>query len=88
MRSNTAHDTYKLDGEVPEIIVWEDVQHTLFCEFECFKLVIFRDKTVQYLDDHFKLGIYLSPSKDIDPVIMTKITQRVSRSYIGPHTEH
>ena len=41
-RSNTAHGTYKLDGEVPEMnISGETSDITKFCEFELFEWVMF-----------------------------------------------
>ena len=42
IRSNTAHGIYKLDGEVPETIMYSEMSDiSQFCEFKWFAWVMF-----------------------------------------------
>ena len=42
IRSNTAHEIYKLDGEVPKTVMFGETSDiSQFCELEWFKWVMF-----------------------------------------------
>ena len=72
--SNTTHGIYKLDGEVPEAIMFGKTSDiSQFCEFEWFEWVIFWDEMTSYLGDHFNLGRYLGLNINIGPAMMAKI---------------
>ena len=74
IRSNTAHNIFKMDGEVLETIFsWETSDISQFCEFEWFEWVLFQDEMAPNLDDHFKLGGCLDSNIDIDPALIAKI---------------
>ena len=74
IRSNTTHDIYKLDGEVPEMITsGETSDISQFSEFEWFAWMMFQGKTALYSDDHFKLGRCLGLSINIGPAMTAKI---------------
>ena len=60
IRSNTAHDIYKLDGEVPKIVMsGETSDISQFCELAWFEWVMFCNATALFLDDVLKLGHFL-----------------------------
>ena len=68
------HGIYKLDGDIPETIIsGKTLDISQFCEFDCFKWVIFQDKTRAYPNDHFRLGRYLDLSIDIGPALTMKV---------------
>ena len=74
IRSNTAHDIFVLNGEVPETIMsGETSDISQFCEFEWYQWLKFRDTAVSYPDDKVILGRYLGPSIDIGPALTAKI---------------
>ena len=55
IRSITAHEIYKLDGEVHETVIsgkTSDISQ--FCEIEWFKCVMFQDETPPFPDDVLK----------------------------------
>ena len=55
IRSNTAHEIYRLDGEVPETVMSckaSDISQ--FCKLEWFEWVLFRDETDLFPDDMLK----------------------------------
>ena len=46
IRSNTAHDIYKLNGEVPKTVMSGETSNIgQFCELEWFEWVMYQDKT-------------------------------------------
>ena len=72
--SNTAHEIYKLDEEVPETVMsgeMSDISH--FCKLELFKWVMFQDETAPFPYDVLKLSCYLGPSLDKGPAMTAKI---------------
>jgi len=74
IRSNTAHDIYKLDGRVPETVVsGETADISPFCEFGWWDWVMFRDNTVSFPQDKKVLGKYLGPSIDVGPAMTARI---------------
>ena len=74
IRSNTAHDIYKVDGEVPKTLVsGETSDNSQFCKLEWFEWVMFLDETALFPDDELKLGCYLVPSIDIGQAMIAKI---------------
>ena len=77
IRSNTAHDIFMLDGEVPETIMsGETSDISQFCEFEWYEWVYFRDAAVSFPEDKLVLGRYLGPSIDIGPALTAKILKQ------------
>ena len=71
-------DCWKFEyGEVTKTVMSGETSD--FCEFCWFKCVIFQGKTAPYLDDHFKVGWYLEPSKDVGPAMTVKILTRSSQ---------
>ena len=87
VRSNTAHGINKLDGEVPNLIMSEEMSDIgQFCEFEPLKWIMFWDETVPYPNDHFILGRYLDMSIDVGPTLMVKnIKENDQIPHISPH---
>eukprot|EP00956_Cyclotella_meneghiniana_P018312 scaffold30420_cov55-Cyclotella_meneghiniana.AAC.1 len=74
VRSNTAHDIYKLDGHVPETVVsGETADISPFCEFGFWEWVMYRDKGVAFPNDKLVLGKCLGPSIDVG----LAMTQRI-----------
>ena len=74
IRSNAAHDIYKLDREVPETVMsGETSDISQFCELEWFKWVMFWDETAPFSDDMLKLGHNLGPIIDVGQAMTTKI---------------
>ena len=72
--SNTAHDIFILQGEVPETVMLGEMSDiSQFCEFAFYDWVVFRDQPVAFLDDNPVLGCYLSPVIDVDPALTAKI---------------
>ena len=66
IRFNTAHEVYKLDGEVPKTIMPGETSHiSQFYNLEWFELVMFQDETAPFPGDMLKLGHYVGPNKDI-----------------------
>eukprot|EP00804_Cyclotella_cryptica_P017247 CCRYP_016811-RA/>CCRYP_016811-RA protein AED:0.26 eAED:0.25 QI:0/0/0/1/0.5/0.66/3/0/445 len=62
VQSHTAHDIYRLDGHVPEMVVsGETADISPFCEFGFWDWVKFRDQGVASLGDALVLGKYLGP---------------------------
>ncbi|KAI2500399.1 Reverse transcriptase (RNA-dependent DNA polymerase) [Fragilaria crotonensis] len=74
VRSMTAHDIYKLDGQVPETMVSGETAdispHALFAWYEW---VMFRDTSVTYPDNPRVLGRDLGPAVDIGPAMTRKV---------------
>ena len=57
IRSDAAYGIYKLDGEVPEMIMSQKMSNiSQFFEFEWFEGMMFWDEMAPYLDNRFKLG--------------------------------
>ena len=74
IRSNTAHNIYKLDGEVPKTVIsGETSDISQFYKLEWFQWVMFWDETVPLPNGMLKLDHYLGPSIDIGPIIAAKI---------------
>ena len=62
VRSNTAHDIYIFQGEVPEIVMsGETSDIRQFSELAFYQWVMFRDNPIQFLDENPVLGQYLGP---------------------------
>ena len=74
IRSLTAHDIYKLNGEVPETLVsGETADISPFAIFGWYEWVMFRDTSVSYPDTPLVLGRDLGPAIDIGPAMTRKI---------------
>ena len=67
VRSNTAHNVYKLDSKVPKAVMsGETLDISQFWELEWFEWLMFHDKTAPFPDDMIKLGYYLGPNIYVD----------------------
>lgn len=74
VRSLTAHDIYRLDGQVPETLVsGETADISPFATFKWYEWVLFRDTSVTYPDDTMVLGRDLGPAIDIGPAMTRKV---------------
>jgi hypothetical protein len=74
VRSNTAHDIFILQGEVPETVMsGETSDISQFCEFAFYDWIMFRDQPVAFPDDNPMLGRYLGPAIDVGPALTAKI---------------
>ncbi len=72
--SNTAHDIYILQGEVPETVMSSETSDiSQFCEFAFYDWIMFRDQPVAFPDDNPVLGQYLGPAIDVGPALTAKI---------------
>ena len=70
IQSNTAHDLYQLDGQVPDsIIKGETADISRLAEFEWFQWVKFYDDPMQYPEPKVQLGKYLGPAMDVHPIM-------------------
>lgn len=74
IRSFTAHDIFRLNGQVPETIVsGETADISPFAQFGWYEWIMFRDTSVTYPDDALVLGRDLGPAIDIGPAMTRKI---------------
>ena len=74
VRLFTAHDIYKLNGQVPETIVsGETADISPLAQFKWYEWVMFRDTSVTYPDMPMVLGRDLGPAIDIGPAMTHKI---------------
>jgi hypothetical protein len=74
IRSNTAHDVYKLGGEVAETIVsGETPDISQLCELGWYEWCKFRNVAAPFPQDKMVLGRYLGPSVDIGSAMTAKI---------------
>ena len=77
IRSNIAHEIYKLDGEVPKTVMsGETSDISQFCKLEWLKWIMFQDETAPFPADVLKLGCYLGSSIDVGPAMTTKILNK------------
>ena len=85
IRWNTTHDMYKLNGEVPKIIMFGMTSDTnQFYIFIWFEWAMFQDDTEPYPYDHFKLSKYQMQSIHVSPVLMAKVLIRNSWGFHMP----
>ncbi|KAI2496194.1 Reverse transcriptase (RNA-dependent DNA polymerase) [Fragilaria crotonensis] len=74
VRSFTAHDIYRLNGQVPETLVsGETADISPLALFKWYEWVLFRDTSVTYPDDSMVLGRDLGPAIDIGPAMTRKV---------------
>jgi hypothetical protein len=74
VRSHTAHDSYCLDGCVPETVVSGETEDiSPFCKFGFWDWVEFRIHGVAFPDNAMVLGKYLGPSIDVGPAMTSRI---------------
>ncbi len=72
--SNTAHDIFILQGEVPEMVMLGEMSDiSQFCEFAFYDWIMFRDQPVAFPDNNPVLGRYLGPAINVGPALTTKI---------------
>ena len=70
---NTAHDIYKIDGEVSKTFMsGETSEISQFFELEWFQWIKFCDENAPLSDDMPKLDHYLGLSIDISPAMTAK----------------
>ena len=84
IRSNTAHEIYKLDGDVPKTVMsGETSDMSQFFELDCFEWVMFQNETAEHPDNELKLS-YLVPIINKDLTVTAKIftdnEQMISKS--------
>ena len=90
-RSNTCHDIYELDGEVPETIVSGQTSDiSPFIEYEWYEWCMFYDSSVSFPKDKEVLGRWLGPSTDVGSAMTYKLLKSngevVYRSTVRPLT--
>ena len=74
VRSLTAHDIFKLNGQVPETIVrGETADISPFALFGWYEWEMFRDTSVSYPEIPMVLGRDLGPAIDIGPAMTRKV---------------
>jgi hypothetical protein len=76
--SSTAHESYKLQGQVPETIIMgqtADISH--LCEFPWYAWVLFHESVTQFPEDKIILGKYLGPT---DPGIGSVMSAKILKS--------
>ncbi len=74
VRSHTAHDIFKLDGEVPETVMsGKTANISQFCELGWYKWVKFCSTTISFPKDPLVLGKYFGLSIDVGLAITAKI---------------
>ncbi len=70
----TAHEIYRLDGQVPEMIVsGKTADIAPFATFKWYEWVLFQDTSFTYPDDTMVLGRDLGPAIDIGPAMTRKV---------------
>ena len=74
IRSNTAHNIFSLNGQVPETIVSSKTADiSPFALFKWYEWVMFHDTLVPFPDNQMVLGRNLGPMIDIGPAMTCKI---------------
>jgi hypothetical protein len=74
IHSNTAHDIFILQGEVPErVMLGKTSDISQFCEFAFYDWIMFCDQPVAFPDDNPVLGPYLGPAINVGPTLTAKI---------------
>jgi hypothetical protein len=91
IRSNTCHDIYELNGEVPETIVSGQTSDiSPFVEYEWYEWCFFFDSSVSFPKDKEILGRWLGPSTDVGSAMTYKLLKSngevVHRSTVRPLT--
>ena len=72
--SNTAHDIFILQGEVPEMVMLGETSDvSQFCDFAFYDWIMLRDQPVAFPDDNLVLGRYLRPVINVGPALNAKI---------------
>ena len=89
VRSLTAHEIYRLDGQVLETLVsGETADISPFAAFKWYEWVLFRETSVTYPDDTMVLGRDLGRVIDIGPAMTRKVLKAngkvVYRSTVRP----
>jgi hypothetical protein len=74
VQSCTAHDIYRLNGQVPQTILKGEMANisaiALFCWYEW---VMFQDTSIKFPEDKMLLGHDLGPAIDIRPTMARKV---------------
>ena len=88
IRSNTAHDIYKLDQKVPQTVVSGETSNVCqFYRLEWFEWVMFHDETDIFPDDMLKLGHHLGISIDVGLVWLQGFLHRMNTCSTDQHTD-
>ena len=79
----------QIDWEVSETVMsGETSDISQFCEFECFKLVIFHDETAPYLDNHINWVDTCAWALILVLPWWQRLVKTIAMSFIGPCTKH
>jgi hypothetical protein len=74
VKSHTVSDIYMLDGETPETVMKGDVPDiSQLAEFAWYDWVMYCETADSYPDGDLVLGRYLGPTRDVGPMMTTKI---------------
>jgi len=77
VRSNIAHSSYGLAGQVTEMMFSrETADISSIAEFKWYEWVMFRDTSVSFPDSKMVLGRDLGPALDIGPAMTRKVIKR------------
>jgi hypothetical protein len=72
VRSHTAHDNYKLNGQVPEtIMMGQTADISFICEFKWYSWLYYHEPTVKFPEERVMLGRYLGPTTPEAGSVMT-----------------
>jgi hypothetical protein len=75
--SHTAHDTYELQGQVPQsVVTGQLVDISRLAEFAFYDWIYWYDNTASYPDEKKTLGRYLGPSRDYGSAMCAKILKK------------
>jgi hypothetical protein len=72
VRSHTAHDLYKLQGQVPEtVMMGQTADISFICEFKWYAWVYYNESTANFPEERVVLGRYLGPTEPESGSVMT-----------------
>jgi hypothetical protein len=86
IRSHTALDIYKLEGQVPEtVMMGQTADISFICQFPWYSWVYFHESKVQFPNDNVVLGRYLGPTEPEVGSVMTAKILKSNRSRVTKH---
>ena len=63
IQSHTALDHFKLNGQVPESVMWgETVDISWLAQFKWYDSILYNEPTTSFPEDNVRLGHYLGPT--------------------------
>jgi hypothetical protein len=78
VRAHTAHDLYKLQGQVPEtVMMGHTADISCICEFPLYSLEFFNESRVQFSKDTVVLGRYIGPT---EPEVGSVLTEKLLKN--------